>query len=255
MKQLSIIIPAYNEAARLGATLEEIGDYLVASGRAAEILVVDDGSLDDTVELARDYSSRLPVTVLESDRNYGKGHAVRIGMLHATGDYRVFTDADGSTPIQELDKLEAALSSVGGDGVAFASVAMPDSRILSHQSRLRSLAGRLGNRLIQWIALPGVADSQRGFKLFSASAAERIFAASVVDGWAFDVEALVLARQAGYPIVEVGVTWEHRLASRVGASSYLSSLIEVLRIRRRLGKAPSGRRLREAAVDATTATS
>ena len=251
MKQYSIIIPAFNEEARLGATLEEIGNYLAASGRSSEILVVDDGSTDGTVELAKKYGAHLPVTVIESDRNYGKGHAVRIGMLQATGDFRIFTDADGSTPIDELDKLEAALDGVGGEGVAFASVAMPDSQILSHQSRLRSMAGRVGNRLIQWIALPGVADSQRGFKLFSADAAEAVFAASEVDGWAFDVEALVLARQAGCPTVEVGVRWEHRLASRVGAASYLSSLLEVIRIRRRLGKAPLGREGVATSVDST----
>jgi dolichyl-phosphate beta-glucosyltransferase len=237
MTDLSIIIPAYNEEARLGATLDEIAEFLRISGRSAEVIVVDDGSADGTVALARGWSDRLAVRVIESPRNMGKGHAVRVGMMAAAGRRRLFTDADGSTPIGELSALDAALDAIGGHGVAFASVALPDSVVLSPQSRLRSFAGRVGNWLIQLMMLPGVHDSQRGFKLFSADAAEAAFSKATVDGWAFDVEVLGLARHAGFPLIEVAVTWEHRLASRVRASSYLTSLWEVWLIRRRVGRA------------------
>lgn len=239
MTDISIIIPAYNEEARLGATLDEIADYLGTADKSAEVIVVDDGSDDSTVALAHGWADRLDLRVIESAQNMGKGHAVRVGMMAATGSRRLFTDADGSTPIAELDALDAALDAVGGHGVAFASVALPDSVVLSPQSRLRSFAGRVGNWLIQLMMLPGVHDSQRGFKLFSADAAEAAFSEATVDGWAFDVEALGLARHAGFPLTEVAVTWEHRLASRVRATSYLTSLWEVWLIRRRIGRAPA----------------
>ena len=238
MIEYSIIIPAFNEEARLGDTLDEIGDYLEASGKSAEVIVVDDGSTDRTAELAKSFSDRLPIRVLESGQNHGKGHAVRTGMLAARGGKRLFTDADGSTPIEELDALDSALQSLAGPGVAFASIAVPGAKVLSSQSRSRSFAGRMGNRLIQLLVLPGVHDSQRGFKLFSDEVAAEVFTAATVDGWAFDVEVLALARQAGYRLAEVPVTWEHRLASRVRAASYVTSLWEVWRIRRRIGRAP-----------------
>lgn len=237
MSELSIIIPAYNEEERLGATLAEIRDYLDAGGRSAEVIVVDDGSTDATVALAKSWADRLDLTVIESPHNRGKGHAVRVGMLAAGGAKRVFTDADGSTPIDQLDALDAALDALGGHGVAFASIAAQGAEVMSPQSRLRSFAGRVGNRLIQLMVLPGVLDSQRGFKLFSADVADEVFSRATVDGWAFDVEALALARLAGYPTAEVAVRWEHRLASRVRAVSYLSSLRDVWKIRRRLGRA------------------
>lgn len=237
MIDYSIIIPAYNEEDRLEATLVEVGDYIAARELSAEMIVVDDGSSDGTVALARQWADRYPVSVIESPSNRGKGHAVRVGMLAAVGAKRVFTDADGSTPIDELGALDAALESIGGHGVAIASVAVDGAVVLSPQSRLRVFAGRVGNWLIQLMVLPGVKDSQRGFKLFSADAADEVFTRSEVDGWAFDVEALALARHGGFPIVEVPVRWEHRLASRVRASSYVTTLWEVWKIRRRIGKA------------------
>ncbi len=238
MPEYSIVIPAYNEEQRLGETLREISEFLADSGTDAEVLVVDDGSTDGTVVLAESWQDRLPMRVITSGRNFGKGHAVRVGMLAATGGRRLFTDADGSTPIAELSALTSALDGLGGEGVAIASIALPGSNVLSSQSRLRSFAGRVGNWLIQVMVLPGIKDSQRGFKLFSAAAAEAAFEQAELDGWAFDVEVLAMARQAGFRLVEVPVTWEHRLASRVGATSYITSLIEVWKVRMRIGKAP-----------------
>lgn len=239
MIDYSIIIPAYNEEERLEATLVEIGEYVASREMSAEIIVVDDGSTDATVALARRWADRFPISVVESPHNRGKGHAVRLGMLAAEGARRVFTDADGSTPIDELEALDKALDGIGGRGVAIASIAVDGAVVLSPQPRLRSFAGRVGNWLIQLMMLPDVNDSQRGFKLFSADVAEEVFALAEVDGWAFDVEVLALARHGGFPIVEVPVRWEHRLASRVKASSYVTTLLEVWKIRRRIGRARS----------------
>ena len=239
MKDYSIVIPAYNEEQRLGDTLAEIASFLETAAVDAEVIVVDDGSEDDTVALAQSWTDRLDLRVITSERNFGKGHAVRVGMLAARGRRRLFADADGSTPIDELIALSAALDTLGGEGVAVASIALPGSKVLSPQSRLRSFAGRVGNWLIQLMVLPGIKDSQRGFKLFSAAAADAAFNEAELDGWAFDVEVLAKARHAGFRLVEVPVTWEHRLASRVRASSYVSSLLEVWKVRQRIGKAPA----------------
>jgi dolichyl-phosphate beta-glucosyltransferase len=164
----------------------------------------------------------------------GKGHAVRIGMLAASGDRRLFTDADGSTPIGELGHLQQELDGIGGSGVAFASIAVPGAEVVRAQVGLRTTAGRLGNRLIRAIVLPGVSDSQRGFKLFSADAAEATFSRCVVDGWGFDVETLVLASSLGFKTVEVPVAWTHMEDSRVTPLSYFTTFAEVLGVRWRL---------------------
>ena len=234
MPTLSIIIPAFNEELRIGSTLESI-EAFIGTRTDVEVLVVDDGSLDATCDVVT-ASSCPNLKLIRTDRNTGKGHAVRIGMLAAGGDYRLFTDADGSTPIAELEHLEAALAHMGGSGVAFASIAVPGARVEQTQAGLRPAAGRLGNRLIRMIALPGVSDSQRGFKLFSADAAESIFGRVVVDRWAFDVEVLAVARQLGFPIAEVPVTWAHKDDSRVTALSYFTTLAEVIRVKWRLAR-------------------
>jgi dolichyl-phosphate beta-glucosyltransferase len=230
---LSIILPCFNEEQRLGSTLEAIADYLEGTEGTAEVIVVDDGSSDATSEVAE--ASRCPnLRVIRLEENRGKGHAVRVGMLDAVGELRLFADADNSTPIAELDKLESALRQAGGSGVAFASIAVPGADVEQRQAGIRPLAGRFGNWLIQLIALPGVSDSQRGFKLFSADAATAVFSDSTIDRWAFDVEVLALARDKGFALVEVPVRWAHKDDSRVTALSYLSTLIDVVRIRLRL---------------------
>lgn len=235
MTMLSIIVPAYNEALRLGSTLEEIAGFIAARPVETEVIVVDDGSEDATVEVAQ-ASSCPNLTVIRSGENRGKGHAVRIGMLSARGDFRLFTDADGSTPMTELTKLEEALGSLERPGIAFASIGVPGAEVKQPQAGLRPLAGRVGNRLIQLLATPGIYDSQRGFKLFTADAAEAVFSRSVVDRWAFDVEILALAPRLGFDIVEVPVTWAHKDDSRVTALSYLATLWDVIRIRWRLAR-------------------
>ncbi len=235
MTDLSIIVPAYNEEQRLGSTLGLIEAFVSGPTGQTEVIVVDDGSRDATSEVAA--TSACPnIRVIRLNRNMGKGHAVRVGMLAASGDRRLFTDADGSTPIDELDRLQQELDAMGGSGVVFASIAAPGAQVSRPQAGLRPAAGRLGNRIVQATVLPGVFDSQRGFKLFSADAAEAVFSRCVVDGWGFDVEVLGLATRLGFEIAEVPVTWTHKEDSRVTAGSYLVTLAEVLGVRWRLAR-------------------
>ena len=233
MTVLSVVVPAYNEERRIGPTLDSIEAFISGQEESTEVIVVDDGSTDATCEVvaASGYSN---VRIIRIDRNRGKGHAVRIGMLAASGDRRLFMDADGSTPIGELQRLQQELDGIGGSGVAFASIAVPGAEVLRAQVGLRTAAGRLGNWLIQAIVLPGVNDSQRGFKLFSADAAEAIFPRCVVDGWGFDVEALVLANRLGFGTIEVPVSWTHVEDSRVTPLSYFATFAEVVGVRWRL---------------------
>ncbi len=231
---LSIVVPAFNEEHRLGATLEEIERFVASRLESIEVIVVDDGSTDGTSGVAA--ASPLAPIVIRYDENRGKGHAVRIGMLAANGAIRLFTDADGSTPIDQFDRLHNALTDIGSPGITMASVAVDGAEVVTPQRGLRPAAGRFGNRLIQWLVLPGVDDSQRGFKLFTSDAAEEVFGRCVVDGWAFDVEALAIARALGIPFREVPVTWMHKDDSRVTASSYLTTLRDVIRIRWRLAR-------------------
>ncbi|MEA2000558.1 MAG: dolichyl-phosphate beta-glucosyltransferase [Actinomycetota bacterium] len=233
MTTLSIIVPAYNEEHRIGSTLESIAAFAASRAGDTEVIVVDDGSSDATAAAVA-ASSCPNLQIIRTERNMGKGHAVRVGMLAAAGDLRLFTDADGSTPISELARLEGELQRIGGSGVAFASIAVAGADVARMQSGLRPAAGRLGNWLIRLIALPGVLDSQRGFKLFSANAAQAIFERSVVDRWAFDVETLALARHLDLGIVEVPVRWAHKEDSRVTALSYVTTLADVIGLRWRL---------------------
>jgi dolichyl-phosphate beta-glucosyltransferase len=235
---LSIIVPAYNEEHRLGDTLTEIAAFLAPRSEVAEVIVIDDGSTDRTGDVAR--ASSLDPTVIRTEPNRGKGHAVRVGMLAASGSLRLFTDADGSTPIDEYDRLHQALKRHGSTGIAIASVAVEGADVVTPQRGIRPAAGRLGNRIIQSLVLPGVADSQRGFKLFAGDAAETIFERCVVDRWAFDVEVLAVARALGVPFVEVPVTWMHKDDSRVTPASYVTTLWDVMRIRRRLARGSYG---------------
>lgn len=231
---LSIVVPAYNEEHRIGATLADIERFIGEHTGTTEVIVVDDGSTDATSSVAA--ASPIEPAVIRFAVNRGKGRAVRTGMLAATGRRRLFTDADGSTPIDEYRRLASALDSLGDSGIAFASVAVPGAEVVTPQRGLRPAAGRMGNRLIQALVLPGVADSQRGFKLFTADAAQAVFTRCVVDRWAFDVESLAIARALGIPIVEVPVTWEHKDDSRVTAASYLTTLRDVVAIRRRISR-------------------
>lgn len=226
--ELSVVIPAFNEAARLPRTLERVRAFLQGRGGSHEIVVVDDGSTDDTVALAR-AEAGAEVTVLENGVNRGKGFSVRRGMLAARGERRLMSDADLSTPIEELDALWARMDE--GFGVVVASRALPLSRIEVHQGAFRENMGRLFNLLVRAAVLPGLRDTQCGFKLFTAAAAEAAFSRTRLDGFAFDVEALFVARQLGFRVAEVPVVWRNDAASRVGWWKGMAAFADVLRIR------------------------
>jgi dolichyl-phosphate beta-glucosyltransferase len=225
---ISVIVPAFNEEARLPPTLIALVAFLENRGEPWEILVADDGSTDGTPRLVQDVG-RAQVVLLRSGVNRGKGHAVRRGMLAARGKLRLMTDADLSTPIEELTRLEEALAN--GHDVAIGSRAVAGARIEIAQPWYRENVGRLYNLLVRCLAVPGIQDTQCGFKLFTAEAAEKVFKMCRLDGFSFDVEALFLARRSGFRLAEVPVTWRNDVASRVTAVRGGLAFVDVLRLR------------------------
>jgi glycosyltransferase involved in cell wall biosynthesis len=215
---LSIVIPAYNEEQRLPPALDRVRAYLDASTRYAEveILIVDDGSRDGTAALVDSVSRTDPrVRLLRNPGNRGKGYSVRHGMLEARHDWVLFSDADLSAPIEELDKLlDAAL--VRQAQVAIGSRALDRSLIGVHQGALREFAGIVLNRVMRVVTGLPFADTQCGFKLFHRDAARRIFSRQQLDGFTFDVEDLYLARLLNIPAVEVPVRWNNVEGTKVG---------------------------------------
>jgi dolichyl-phosphate beta-glucosyltransferase len=222
---LSVVVPALDEEDRLPRTLERIASHLARRGEACEVIVVDDGSRDRTAARAQ----AAGATVLRNETNRGKGFAVRRGMLAARGARRLMTDADLSTPIEEVDRLCARMDE--GDDVVVGSRAVPGSRIEVRQPWYRENSGRLFNLFVRAVAVPGVRDTQCGFKLFSAAAARDVFSAARLDGFSFDVEALFLARKKGYRIAEVPVRWRNDAASRVSLVRGFLAFPDLLRIR------------------------
>lgn len=223
-----MVIPAYNEAERLPRTLERVRAYLEGRAGTYELLVVDDGSADDTVARARAVGGEH-LSVLSNEGNRGKGYSVRRGMLAARGARRLMSDADLSTPIEELEHLGARMDQ--GADVVIASRALPDSQVEVHQGAFRENMGRVFNGLVRLAALPGLHDTQCGFKLFSAKAAEDAFSRCRLDGFAFDVEALFVARKLGYRIDELPVVWRNDAASRVGWWRGFTAFADLLNIR------------------------
>jgi dolichyl-phosphate beta-glucosyltransferase len=231
---LSVIIPAYNEERRLPGTLRHVVDYLSARSYGSEVIVVDDGSSDGTAQAIRHFESPIPVHLhVHSDgANHGKGASVKRGMLEATGDYRLFMDADNSTTVDQIEGFWPRIE--GGCDVAIGSRVIAGAHVATHQPWYRELAGRSGNWVIRTFAVPGIVDTQVGFKMFTRRSAETVFPRLTIDRWGFDVEVLAIARLHGFRVCELPVQWNNSPGSKVGMNAYVEVLAEVLRIRRNL---------------------
>ncbi len=231
---LSIVIPAYNEQARIGATVQALAAFLRGRDWTWEIRVVDDGSTDGTAGVVEEVARTGAGVLLQREPHRGKGGAVKAGMLAATGEWRFLCDADLSMPAGELPRfLPPALADAD---VAIGSREGPGARRVG-EPLARHLMGRTFNRAVQALILPGIEDTQCGFKMFSARAAGDIFPRVTVEGWAFDIEVLYLARLLGYRVVEVPIEWHYREASQVSMVRDSAGMLrEVLRIRRRAAR-------------------
>ena len=227
-RSLSIIIPAYNEAKRLPASLVKVREYLSASPwEFAEVVVVDDGSTDDTVQVARDAGVR----VLQNPGNRGKGYSVKHGMLEAKGEWALFTDADLSTPIGEIEKLWSALVDEPAQ-VAVGSRAVDRSLVGVHQPWLREAVGRVFNAAMRLVTGLPFKDTQCGFKLFQTSAGREVFSRQQLDGFGFDVEVLFIAKQLGFRSLEVPVRWDNVEGSKVSLLLGFAAFLDLLKVRR-----------------------
>lgn len=221
----SIIIPAYNESARIPATLRSVIDCIRARRWNAEVVVVNDGSLDNTAAIVRDVALTAPeVRLLENETNRGKGYSVRNGLLHALGDIVMFTDADLSSPIEEAEGLFAAVAS--GADIAIGSRWLETSRQTHRQPLYRQFFGRCFNLLTRMVMNLPFADTQCGFKAFTRSAAQTVFQLQTIERWGFDPEILFIALKRGYQITEVPVSWAHDARTRI---SYMRDGVQMLK--------------------------
>ena len=240
---LSVVIPSYNEEKRLPPSLERVAEYLRRQpDRRSEILVVNDGSSDRTGEISREMAGKiqagnLSMRVLENPGNRGKGYSVRHGAAESRCDWVLFTDADLSAPIEECDKLLAAVGE-GSNEVAIGSRALDRSLIGVHQPFFREMMGRAFNLVVRVTTGLQFADTQCGFKLFSARAAHDIFPKQQLERFGFDVEILFLARKYGFNVAEVPVRWNDVAGTTVAAISGADAFLDILRVRKNdwLGK-------------------
>ena len=209
---LSIIVPAHNEAKRLSPSLEKIDAFLHQQNYSAEVLVIENGSQDGTLAIARSHMEKMPNLRVFSEERRGKGLAIRRGMLEAIGDYRFLCDADLSMPIEQVNRfLPPALESVD---VAIGSREVQGSHRYDEPG-YRHMIGRVFNTIVRWLVLPGLQDTQCGFKCFRAEVAERVFPLQTLTGMSFDAEVLFIARRMGFNIQEVGIDWVFNADSRV----------------------------------------
>jgi len=211
---LSIVIPAFNEEARVGPTLRDYVAYCRQGARRAELIVVDDGSLDRTSAVVNELSSEHPeIRLIRLAENQGKGQAVRSGVVNAQGRFILFADADGATALSEIERLEAALAA--GADVAIGSRALTDAQVRVEARLYRRVIGRIFHGLVETLTVPGVKDTQCGFKLFRGLVAHDLFSRMRIRGFSFDVEVLMMAQRRGYRIAEVPVNWTHQPGSKV----------------------------------------
>lgn len=238
-QHLSVVIPAFNEESRIGSTLDELEAFLVRQPWRWEIRVVDDGSQDGTGRIVEEHERRQPNIVLQREPHRGKGGAVKAGLLAATARFRFICDADLSMPVAELPRfLPPTLTdfdvAIGSrEGVGARRVGEP---------MIRHVAGRIFNYAVQRLTVRDINDTQCGFKMFTAAAADAIFPRVTVDGWAFDIEVLSIARARGLRIMEVPIEWHYRRASQLNlVRDGVGMFQELLRIRSRNRRGEYGR--------------
>ncbi len=230
---LSVIVPAYNEEERIAKTLNKISFFLKAQPYSYEILVVCDGSKDKTADVARDLKLSVPnLNIIDRKKNMGKGYTVKEGMLAAKGKVRLFTDADNSTDISYFEKMRPFFEK--GHDIVISTRDPKDAKGAGQdvsQPWHKRLMGNMGNLYIQIMAVPGIWDTQNGFKAFRDYAAEKIFNLTKINRWAFDVEALALAKKFNYKIGIIPIHWIDDPRSHVKLSAYFKVLLDVLKIR------------------------
>ncbi len=228
---LSVIIPAYNEEKNIEKTVRSVFNYLKSKNIEHEVIVVTDGSTDRTAEIIRSLKNELlTLELIEFEKNKGKGFTVKTGILKARGDFRLFSDADNATTIDHIEKMMPYFKE--GYDVVIASIGLKGANVaIGSEPIWRRIFGKWGNLFIQIMAVPGIRDTQRGFKIFTAKAAEKIFPKLTIDRWGFDIEVLALARKFGFKIKEVPIDWKNAPESHVGLKAYFQVLTETVKIR------------------------
>ena len=231
LKHLSVIIPAYNEENKIKETLGAVYNYLVRQNYSWEAIVVSDGSSDKTVEMVSEFISNKPGFILIANTlNHGKGFVVRQGMLQAQGDFCLFTDADNSTSVEQIEKFWPYFAE--GYDIVIGSIEMPGAVINERAQWYRRFLGHYSKYLIRIVAgLWKIHDTQRGFKCFSANSAKDVFSRAKIDRFGFDIEVLALAKKIGYKIKELPVVWNNPAGSKVSLKSYFEVLKDLFKIR------------------------
>ncbi len=227
MNEISVVIPAYNESAIIVGNLKKINNYLRDVFPKYEIIVVDDGSQDDTAKKAANLQN---VNLVSYTPNRGKGHAVRKGVLLAKYDYILFMDADLATPIEEIENLQAYVDNYD---IVIASRALPESKIKQKQPLIRSFLGATGKKIIQMFLIKGIKDTQCGFKLFKKDVARALFKEQKINRWGFDFELLFLAQKMNYRIKEVPIVWYSMIDSKLKMTDYIVTLFDLIKVRLR----------------------
>lgn len=227
---LSVIIPAYNEEKSIQSTLLKVDDFLCGQKYGYEIIVIDDGSKDETYKIVRNIENRVRnLTVLKNKKNLGKGYSVRKGMLAAKGKFRLFMDADNSTSINQIKNfipfLEEGYEAVIGDR------SLRESVILKNQPAYKQILGNIGNIFVKVLTVSGINDTQCGFKCFSDRFVEKVFPGLVINRWGFDMEILAIADKFGYRIKTVPIVWKNGGKSNVHPKDYFFTLLELFKIK------------------------
>lgn len=227
---LSVIIPVYNEEKVIKNTLFEVNCFFANKNYGSEIIIVDDGSNDNTAVIAKKLKSIIKnLTVLENKKNYGKGYSVKRGILAAKGKYRLFMDADNSTRIEQVGDFISFLENEYD--VVIGNRDMKESKIKKHQPFYKEILGNTGNILIRILAVPGIKDTQCGFKCFSDKFVKDVFPKLTIDRWGFDIEILALAKKFGYKIKSAPVIWKNKNSSKVYLKDYVFTLVDLFKIK------------------------